>query len=92
MRAHVNAKHSIGKDGPNSPITDLQSNDVTGCYGSSELPKLADNVLENPEVKNIKIHNIKSSLNLPTNSKKKVRRLKRTRNSRREVPVTLQSY
>ena len=28
MRAHVNAKHSIGKDGPNSPnvaIDDLES-------------------------------------------------------------------
>ena len=63
MRAHVNAKHSIGKDGPNSPnvaIDDLQSNDVTGCYGSSELPKLADNVLEKPETKSVKIHNKKT--------------------------------
>ena len=45
----------------------LKSIDVTGCYGSSEIPKLADN---NPEVKNIKIHKIKNTLNLP----KKVRR------------------
>ena len=111
MRAHVNAKHSIGKDGPNSPNVAidlesifidsnsaetakvggnlhsvLQSNDITGCYRSSELTKLADNVLENTEIKNVRIHNKKKYSQLTKERKKIIFIFRRTYARKRDYP------
>ena len=43
MRAHVNAKHSIGKDGPNSPNVAIDLESIFIDSNSAETAKVGGN-------------------------------------------------